>query len=55
MHPYFTVAALERLRARVDKNGPVPAHVPHVGACWIWQGAKNAGGYGLVFGDTGIS
>ncbi len=29
----------ERLRAKVDKNGPVPAHMPHLGQCWVWTGS----------------
>ena len=24
--------------SRVDKNGPVPAHCPDLGACWLWTG-----------------
>ncbi len=30
----------------VDKNGPVPAHQPHLGKCWIWTGGRTSGGYG---------
>ena len=25
--------------ARVDKNGPIPSHVPNLGRCWLWTGA----------------
>ena len=31
----------------VDKNGPTPAHVPHLGPCWVWVGAKKPAGYGV--------
>lgn len=31
---------------RVNKNGPVPSHMPHLGKCWIWGGAKDKDGYG---------
>lgn len=27
----------------VDKNGPIPAHVPHLGACWVFTGAPSTG------------
>jgi hypothetical protein len=42
-----------RFWAKVDKNGPVPAHRPELGPCWIWTGAK-LGGYG-VFGRPQIT
>lgn len=32
----------------VDKDGPAPQHLPHIGPCWLWTGAKNNMGYGLV-------
>jgi hypothetical protein len=39
--------------SRVDKNGPTPEHMPHLGACWIWTGsAKN--GYGQIGDSTGV-
>lgn len=31
---------------RVNKNGPAPEHVPHLGRCWEWVGIKGATGYG---------
>jgi hypothetical protein len=30
----------------VDKNGPIPAHCPELGPCWIWTGYRRAKGYG---------
>jgi hypothetical protein len=38
----------ERLWARVDRNGPLPEHAAHLGNCWIWWGATNERGYGLI-------
>lgn len=38
----------ERFFAKVDKNGPVPAHCPELGPCWIWRASRRVkrGGYG---------
>lgn len=36
-----------RFLARIDTNGPVPAHMPHLGPCHIWTGCITQGtGYG---------
>lgn len=37
----------ERFWAKVDKNGPVPAHRPELGPCWVWTASVNTKGYGL--------
>jgi hypothetical protein len=29
----------DRFWEKVDKDGPVPPHMPHLGPCWIWIGA----------------
>lgn len=29
----------ERFWKYVNKNGPVPDHMPHLGNCWVWTGA----------------
>lgn len=34
--------------AKVDKNGPVPAHRPDLGPCWLWTGT-NDGRYGRQY------
>ena len=47
------VPPIERFWAKVDKNGPIPAHRPDLGPCWIWLGAKVTGGYGVI--KTGFS
>ena len=31
----------------VDKNGPIPPHMPHLGPCWLWTAGK-ADGYGSL-------
>ena len=36
----------ERFWAKVDKCGPVPAHRPDLGECWVWTGGRFSHGYG---------
>lgn len=36
----------ERFWSKVDFDGPVPEYAPHLGPCWLWTAARNAGGYG---------
>jgi hypothetical protein len=36
----------ERFWAKVDKNGPTPAHCAHLGPCWIWTAGSERLGYG---------
>lgn len=38
--PLFTAELVARFWARVDRNGPVPAHAPEVGPCWLWTGPR---------------
>lgn len=40
----------ERLYSRVDRDGPVPAHRPDLGACWVWLG-HTVDGYGRMVVD----
>lgn len=35
-----------RFWAKVDKDGPTPAHRPELGPCWLWLGGKAHDGYG---------
>jgi hypothetical protein len=46
---------LARFWSKVDKNGPVPPVCPERGPCWLWIGATNKGGYGVLckLGPTG--
>jgi len=36
----------ERFASHVDRNGPIPPHLPELGPCHIWTGALNDSGYG---------
>lgn len=45
----YTVRPItERFWAKVDKNGPLPAHCPNLGPCWLWLGKLNTG-YGSIW------
>lgn len=35
-----------RLATLVNRDGPIPPHVPDYGPCWIWAGGLNQDGYG---------
>lgn len=37
-----------RFWAKVDKEGPVAAHAPELGPCWIWTRATTDWGYGKL-------
>lgn len=40
---------LRRFWSKVDRNGPVPEHLPGLGACWVWTGSRSRAqrtGYG---------
>ncbi len=37
-----------RFWAKVDKSGPVPAHCPELGPCWIWTAGASSDGYGRI-------
>jgi hypothetical protein len=39
----------ERFWSKVDKDGPVPAHQPELGPCWVWRGSVHGKtGYGQL-------
>jgi hypothetical protein len=38
----------ERFWEKVDKNGPIPAHSPELGPCWVWIGVRRTQGYGYI-------
>ncbi len=48
MEVTFTPEFIASFWARFDKNGPVPAHKPELGPCWVWTGAIGSHGYGQV-------
>src|SRR3990172_475920 len=35
-----------RFWAKVNENGPIPAHRPDLGPCWQWTACQNRDGYG---------
>jgi len=39
---------LDRFWAKVNKNGPIPSHVPELGQCWLWTGYLDIDGYGRI-------
>ncbi len=36
-----------RFWSKVNKDGPIPAHVPYLGKCWEWKAATFRNGYAL--------
>lgn len=38
----------DRYWSYVEKDGPVPAHMPHLGKCWLWTGGTTRAGYGQL-------
>jgi hypothetical protein len=44
--PVKTLA--ERFWAKVNRDGPIPAHLPDLGPCWVWDGATDGHGYGQI-------
>lgn len=37
----------ERFWSKIDKNGPIPSHLPELGPCWVWTSPSvNPRGYG---------
>jgi hypothetical protein len=40
--------AKARFFAKVDRNGPIPAHCPELGPCHLWTGSCFNRGYGRV-------
>lgn len=37
-----------RFWKRVNKRGPIPKHMPHLGHCWVWTGYVDKDGYGRI-------
>ncbi len=37
----------ERFWSKINKDGPVPSHLPEIGSCWVWTAKSvNIRGYG---------
>ena|SRR3990167_1865586 len=47
-HTYRTRPLAIRFWSKVNKDGPVPAHCPEFGPCWLWTGARYGNGYGEI-------
>lgn len=45
-------SVLLRLLDKLDRD-PGELNVPELGPCWVWRGARNADGYGIIRGDHG--
>lgn len=45
---YVSLPLADRFWAKVDKNGPVPAHRPELGPCWVWTASTDGHGYGTI-------
>lgn len=46
-HSSAIVPLASRFWEKVNKDGPVPPHVPELGECWIWTASRN-GRYGMI-------
>jgi len=49
---YPTAPRAKLFWPKVDKDGPIHPYDPELGPCWLWTGARNPRGYGLL-GSTG--
>lgn len=45
---YTTAQQVAAFWAKVNKSGPVPAHCPELGPCWVWTKATYPFGYGQI-------
>ena len=41
--PIYDNKTTTRFWTKVDKDGPVPSHMPHLGQCWVWTTALVVG------------
>lgn len=46
---HIATPLLDRFWSRVDKSGPIPAHRPDLGPCWLWTGKPETPGYGVIY------
>ncbi len=50
MQYHRIIPLADRFWKKVDLKGPVPAHRPELGPCWLWTGVlTQRGGYGQVW------
>lgn len=43
---YTRIPIADRFWPKVNKDGPVPAHRPELGPCWLWTAGRTQEGYG---------
>ena len=43
--PTYEWTIADRFWSKVDKNGPIPDHAPHLGNCWLWKAFVAPDGY----------
>jgi hypothetical protein len=48
MRVHRIIPLADRLWAKVDRNGPIPAHRPDLGPCWPWLGYIDPRGYATI-------
>lgn len=44
----FTPEFRRRFWSKVIKDGPIPAHRPELGVCWLWTAGRTKAGYGQI-------
>lgn len=49
--PELSPSDIARFWNKVNKEGPVPFHAPHLGPCWLWTGYRGKFGYGIFAAD----
>lgn len=42
----YTSTDIQRFWKKVNKDGSIPAHMPHLGKCWEWTASTKPFGYG---------
>ncbi len=48
-NPQSGKTLLQRYQEKINKNGPIPPHMPHLGPCWPWTGyCDKPWGYGRI-------
>lgn len=52
MQPQYSPATVGRFLLRINLNGPISAHRPDLGPCWLWLGSRLPAGYGMMWGKT---
>ncbi len=48
----LTASLVDRFWKKIDKDGPIPAHCPALGPCWLWMDSRDRSDvnhYGCVY------